>query len=433
MMEISGLWCRSLAKQKHENTAGVALCSELVGTNMATRRCSTAYCCVAANNKSATSRKTPVERNDGHDDAKSAGLLYVSDEQPGIRRVGSPKHPRYIGSNGRSITEESTLARIKRLAIPPAWSEVWICTKPNGHLQATGRDARGRKQYRYHAHWRQTRDETKYNRMIEFARLLPKVRRRIEHDLKLAGLPREKVLAAVVKILETGLIRVGNDEYARSNKSFGLTTMQDRHVDVNGPTMRFQFRGKSGKFHKLDIQDRHLAKIVAKCQSIPGQELFQYLDDDGNVRDITSTDVNEYLREITGSDFTAKDFRTWGGTVLAAMALQEFEKFDTKTQAKKNLLRAIEAVAQRLGNTPSVCRKCYIHPEIINAYLDGTMLDTFKKRTESELSSRIGRLKPEEAAVLAFLQKRLAAEKKNQRSTLLEKLEASVKHRRKGS
>ena len=362
--------------------------------------------------------------------AKSAGLIYVCDDRPGIRRAGAPKQPRFVGPNNRPITDKNILAWIKRLAIPPAWTEVWICPKQNGHLQATGRDARGRKQYRYHPHWRQVRDENKYNRMLDFARVLPKVRKRIKTDLKKPGLPREKVLAAVIKILETGLIRVGNDEYARSNKSFGLTTMQDRHVDVNGATIRFQFRGKSGKFHKIDIQDRHLAKIVSHCQAIPGQELFQYIDERGKARDVTSTDVNEYLREITESDFTAKDFRTWGGTVLAAMALQEFEKFDTKTQAKKNLVRAIEAVAQRLGNTPAICRKCYIHPEIMNAYLEGTMLDTFKKRAEQQLRHIAG-LSPEEAAVLAFLQKRLAAEQRNRRSTLLEKLEASVKHRRK--
>ena len=397
---------------------------------MARRPFSTEYWGVVALEKSVPgSRRSAAENNDGSDAAKSAGLVYVTDEQPGIRRTGSPKRFRYVGPNNRPVSDKITLGWIKRLAIPPAWTEVWICTKQNGHLQATGRDARGRKQYRYHPHWRQTRDETKYSRMVDFARILPKVRRRIEKHLKLSGLPREKVLAAVVKILETGLIRVGNDEYARTNKSFGLTTMQDRHANVNGSTIRFQFRGKSGKFHKIDIEDRHLAKIVAHCQAIPGQELFQYIGDDESVRDITSTDVNEYLREITGSDFTAKDFRTWGGTVLAAIALQEFEKFDTKTQAKKNLLRAIEAVAERLGNTPSVCRKCYIHPEIINAYLDGTMLETFKNRAETELSTRIGALKPEEAAVLAFLQKRLAAEQRNQRSTLLQKLEASVKHR----
>ncbi|HEX7860362.1 MAG TPA: DNA topoisomerase IB [Verrucomicrobiae bacterium] len=358
--------------------------------------------------------------------AKSAGLIYIGDNTTGIRRAGSPK-PRFFGPDNKPITDKNTLARIKRLAIPPAWTDVWICAKDNGHLQATGRDARGRKQYRYHPHWRQTRDETKYNRMVDFAKALPKIRARIEWDLNLPGLPREKVLATVIKILETGLIRVGNDEYARTNKSFGLTTMQDRHVDVNGSTIRFQFRGKSGKFHKIDIEDRRLAKIVDHCQAIPGQELFQYIGEDGKPRDITSTDVNEYLREITESDFTAKDFRTWGGTVLAALALQEFKKCDTKKQAKKNLVRAIESVAQRLGNTPAICKKCYIHPEIMNAYLDGTMLDTFKKRAEQ--MRRVKGLRAEENAVLAFLQKRLAAEQRNQRSTLLEKLEASVKHR----
>ena len=352
----------------------------------------------------------------------------MSDDHPGIRRTGSPKNPHYVGPDNRPIKNKITLARIKRLAIPPAWTDVWICPKDNGHLQATGRDARGRKQYRYHPHWRQVRDENKYNRMLDFAKSLPKIRQRIERDLKKPGLPREKVLAAVIKILETGLIRVGNDEYARTNKSFGLTTMQDRHVDVNGSTIRFEFRGKSGKYHKIDIEDRRLAKIVSHCQSIPGQELFQYVDDTGKPRDITSTDVNEYLQQIAGTDFTAKDFRTWGGTVLAALALKEFEKSETKKQAKKNLIRAIESVAQRLGNTPAICKKCYIHPEIMNAYLDGTMIETFKKRAD-QLRKSTG-LRPDETAVLTFLQKRLAAEQRNARSTLLEKLEASVHHRK---
>jgi DNA topoisomerase-1 len=246
--------------------------------------------------------------------------------------------------------------------------------------------------------------------------------------LKKCGLPREKVLATVIKILETGLIRVGNDEYARTNKSFGLTTMRDRHVEVNGATISFQFRGKSGKFHRIDIEDRHLARVVAHCQAIPGQELFQYIGDDDKPHDVTSTDVNEYLREITNSDFTAKDFRTWGGTVLAAMALRELRDGQTKTETKKNLVRAVESVAQRLGNTPAICRKCYIHPEIINAYLDGTMINTFKKRAE-QLRGIKG-LRPEENSVLDFLKKRLAAEQRNRRSTLVEKLEASIHHRR---
>ena len=372
----------------------------------------------------------PPQDIEGVKAAKAAGLVYFSDDKPGIRRIGSEEKPRFQSADLRAVTDKNTLARIKRLAIPPAWTDVWICPKDNGHLQATGRDARGRKQYRYHAHWRQVRDESKYNRILDFAKALPKVRQRIERDLKKPGLPREKVLATVIKILETGLIRVGNNEYARTNKSFGLTTMQDRHVDVNGGTIRFEFRGKSGKFHQIDIEDRRLAKIVAGCQAIPGQELFQFIGDDGKPHDVSSTDVNEYLREITASDFTAKDFRTWGGTVLAAMALREFEKVDTKAKAKKNLVRAIEAVSLRLGNTPAICKKCYIHPEIMNSYLDGTMLDTFKKRADQQLQSVRG-LTPEEASVLAFLQKRLAVEQRNQRSTLIEKLEASVKHRKK--
>jgi len=362
--------------------------------------------------------------------AKAAGLVYVSSEEPGIRRARSGKGFRYIDARGKTVADKITLGRIKRLAIPPAWQHVWICSRDNGHLQALGKDIRGRKQYRYHPRWREVRDETKYNRLLDFAKALPKIRARVEKDLSLTGLPRRKVLATVIKILETGMIRVGNDEYARDNKSYGLTTLQDRHVAVRGRTIRFQFRGKGGKQHQIEIEDRRLAKIVTHCQAIPGQELFQYVDEQGKPRDITSTDVNEYLREISGDEFTAKDFRTWGGTVVAAMALQEFEKVDSKAQAKKNLLRAIEAVAERLGNTPSICRKCYIHPLILNSYLEGTMLDTFKKRAETELASGKASLNPEERMVLSFLQKRLAAEQKSNRSTLLEKLEASIKHRK---
>ena len=361
--------------------------------------------------------------------AQAAGLVYVSPEEPGIRRVRSGQGFRYVAPDGKTISDKITLGRIKRLAIPPAWTDVWICTRDNGHLQALGKDARGRKQYRYHPRWREVRDETKYHRMLEFAKALPLIRKRVEQHLTLPGLPREKVLATVVKLLETVMIRVGNDEYARDNKSYGLTTMQDRHAVVNGSSVRFQFRGKSGKYHKIDIEDRRLAKIVANCQAIPGQELFQYIDQDGKPHDITSTDVNVYLREIANDEFTAKDFRTWGGTVLAAMALQEFEKVDTKSQAKKNLLRAIEAVAERLGNTPAICKKCYIHPFVLNSYLDGTMLDAFKKRAD-QLSSSSAALKPEEKTVLNFLQKRLAAEQKKNRASLLEKLEASIEHRK---
>jgi DNA topoisomerase-1 len=275
-------------------------------------------------------------------------------------------------------------------------------------LQATGRDARGRKQHRYHPRWRETRDQTKFTRLIAFARALPGIRKRIRADLKRSGLPRSKVLAAVVNLLEVSLIRVGNDEYARDNKSYGLTTMRDHHVDVSGARMRFQFRGKSGKKHAIDITDRRLAKIVKECQDLPGQEIFQYIDDDGKRQDVKSEDVNEYLREITGQDFTAKDFRTWAGTVLAAIALQEFDKFDSQTQAKKNVLRAIEAVAERLGNTPSICRKCYVHPMVLDAYMQGALLRTARQRAQEQWNSSITRLRPEETAVLALLQKRLA-------------------------
>lgn len=339
--------------------------------------------------------------------AKVVGLRYVSDHEPGFRREKCGKAFRYRAASGKIVHDKNALSRIKRLAIPPAWTDVWICRDASGHLQATGRDARGRKQHRYHPHWREVRDDAKYSRLILFAKALPKIRQRVSRDLKLTGLSRNKVLATVVRLLEVSLIRVGNDEYARQNDSFGLTTMRDRHVKVNGSQLRFEFRGKGGKWHSVGIRDQRLAKIVKSCQELPGQELFQYLDDDGRRQDVKSSDVNDYLREISGQDFTAKDFRTWAGTVLAAMALQEFEQFDSKVQAKKNVVQAIESVAKSLGNTPAICRKCYVHPEIINAYLERELLETLKARTEGKLSKSLRRLRPEEAAVLVFLQKRL--------------------------
>lgn len=342
--------------------------------------------------------------------ARVAGLRYVSDQNPGIRREQSGKNFRYRGPGGKIVADKETLARIKSLAIPPAWTDVWICPDPNGHLQATGRDDRRRKQFRYHPRWREIRDETKYARMIAFARALPKIRRRVKKDMALSGLPRNKVLATVVRLLEVSLIRVGNDEYARENDSFGLTTMRNKHVDVRGATLRFHFRGKSGKWHNVDIRDRRIAKIVERCQDLPGQELFQFVDDDGERRDVRSEDVNEYLREVSGEDFTAKDFRTWAGTVLAAMALREFEKFDTKAQAKKNVVAAIESVAEKLGNTPAVCRKCYIHPHVLDSYMDGTLLETLKQRAERQIAGSLRGLPPEEAAVLGLLQQRLTLE-----------------------
>jgi DNA topoisomerase I len=342
--------------------------------------------------------------------ARAAGLRYANDVRPGIQRKTTGKAFRYLDPEGRPVRDEETLKRIKSLAIPPAWTDVWICPSPLGHIQATGRDEKGRKQYRYHARWRAVRDDTKYGRMEAFGRALPRVREQLGRDLTLPGLPRRKVLAAVVRLLELSLIRVGNDEYARSNRSYGLTTMRNRHAAVRGSKIQFEFRGKSGIDHSIDIEDRRLARVVERCQDLPGQELFEYIDEDGNVQDVGSADVNEYLREISGEDFTAKDFRTWAGTVLAAMALQEFEAFDSDTQAKKNIVRAIERVAERLGNTPSVCRKCYVHPTILASYLDGTMIESLRRRTKEELDESLGELRPEEAAVLALLQNRLARE-----------------------
>ncbi len=342
--------------------------------------------------------------------ARAAGLRYVSDTTPGIRRVRAGKGFHYIGSDSKTVHDADALDRLKSLAIPPAWSDVWVCPIANGHLQATGRDARGRKQHRYHPRWRQVRDETKYHRMIAFARALPRVRRRIEKDLARSGLPREKVLAAVVRLLETTLIRVGNEEYARNNHSFGLTTLQDKHAAVHGSRICFHFRGKSGVEHDIELTDRRLARIVHQCQDLPGQELFQWLDENGQVHDVNSADVNEYLQQIAGSEFTAKDFRTWAGTVLAARALQEFESFDSQAQAKHNVVRAIESVARRLGNTRAVCRKCYVHPAVLDAYLDGSLLRTLRGRVEAEIKGSLRALRPEEAAVLAFLQERLRRE-----------------------
>lgn len=348
--------------------------------------------------------------------ARVVGLRHVSDEQPGIKRERNGKGFRYRDPSGKIVRDKETLARIKSIVIPPAWTNVWICPIANGHLQATGRDDRRRKQFRYHPRWREIRDETKYARMIAFARALPKMRRRMKKDLRLPGLPRNKVLATVARLLEISLIRVGNDEYARENDSFGLTTMRNKHVDVNGAELRFHFRGKAGKWHNVDIRDRRIAKIVESCQDLPGQELFQFVDDDGSRHDVRSEDVNEYLREISGQDFTAKDFRTWAGSVLAAMALREFEKFDTKAQAKKNLVAAIEAVAKKLGNTPAVCRKCYVHPEVLDSYLEGTLVETLRQRAESAISKSLRGLSSEEAAVLGLLQQRLSLKEKLARS-----------------
>ncbi|MFN2540691.1 MAG: DNA topoisomerase IB [Chthoniobacterales bacterium] len=333
--------------------------------------------------------------------AEEAGLRYVSDDRPGYTRKKKGDDFEYFDAEGKSIRDEQRLLRIQRLAIPPAWTDVWICPSPNCHIQATGRDARRRKQYLYHERWREVRDENKYDRMLSFAEQLPKIRRRVDKDLRLRGLPREKVLATVVRLLERTFIRVGNPEYARQNKSFGLTTMQDRHVDVKGSQLRFRFRGKSGRVHEVDLNDRRVAKIISKLQDLPGQDLFQYVDDNGEVREITSQEVNAYLREITGEDFTAKDFRTWAGTVLAGIALNAVGAFANKTQAKKNIRDAINAVAEVLGNTAAICRKCYVYPMIVEAYLNGTSIAGLDG-ADGNVDLRRG-----ERAVLKFLRAQL--------------------------
>jgi DNA topoisomerase I len=359
--------------------------------------------------------------------AQEAGLTYVSDEDRGLSRERHGDGFRYLKPNGDPVTDDATLDRIRRLAIPPAWTDVWICAKANGHLQATGRDARGRKQYKYHPQFREVRESNKYEHMLEFARALPAIRAKLAEHMALRGLPREKVLATVVHLLESTLIRVGNDDYARENKSYGLTTLRNPHVSVEGSQLRFRFKGKSGKSWQLQLKDRRVAKIVKACQELPGQKLFEYLDENGEGREVTSADVNAYLREITGSDITAKDFRTWAGTVMAALALREFETFDSQASAKKNLRAAIESVASRLGNTPTICRKCYIHPEILSAYTEGGLMLQVKQKAESELRENLGALKPEEAAVLALLEPRL---KRTLADQLKESVEAAKKKRR---
>jgi DNA topoisomerase-1 len=353
---------------------------------------------------------SPVPNSNPPAAAKAAGLRYVLDDRPGIRRVPENDSFRYLDARGEPIEDEATLGRIKALAIPPAWLDVWICPQANGHLQATGRDARGRKQYRYHARWREVRDEVKYERMIKFGKALPQIRKEVDRALSLPGLPREKVLATIVYLLEATMMRIGNDEYARENKSYGLTTLRNRHVRIEGSNVQFRFRGKSGVQHDVKVQDRRVARIVQRTRDLPGQQLFEYLDEDGDAQTVDSSDVNDYLREITGEDYTAKDFRTWSGTVLAAMALREFEKFDSEAQAKRNVVRAIETVAAKLGNTPSVCRKCYVHPAVLEAYLDGTMIEGLLARAEDQLADELHELEPEEAAVLAMLQQRLEQE-----------------------
>ena len=342
--------------------------------------------------------------------ADAAGLRYVTDERPGFRRVRSGRTFHYLGRRGKVIRDEAVLSRIRSLVIPPAWTDVWICPEARGHIQVTGRDARGRKQYRYHPRWHAVRDDAKYGRMLAFGQALPIIRERTQEDLARKGLSRRKVLAAVVRLLEATLIRVGNEEYARDNGSFGLTTFRDRHASVSGSSVRFRFKGKSGKTHEIGVQDRQLSRIVKKCQDLPGQELFQYLDGHGHRHALTSSDVNDYLREITGQEFTAKDFRTWAGTVLAAWALSDLPATRTKAARRRNVVRAVEQVAARLGNTVAICRKCYVHPVVFDAYLDGSLVETLQQRLADEARAGEDLLRPDEAAVLALLHRRLDRE-----------------------
>ena len=334
------------------------------------------------------------------DSARAAGLRYVTDDEPGIRRVPRGEGFTYVDPEGRKVKDAKELERIRKLAVPPAWTDVWICTRANGHLQATGRDARGRKQYRYHSQWRQVRDETKFGRMTAFGEALPKIRERLDRDLSARGLPREKVLATVVKLLETTLIRVGNKEYARQNNSFGLTTLRDRHVDVEGARLRFEFRGKSGKEHSVEVADRRLARIVRQCRDLPGQKLFQYLDETGDRQSVSSEDVNAYLRETTGEDFTAKDFRTWGGTVLALSALLAVGPCATQKEANKAVIETVKRVADQLGNRPAICRKYYVHPVVIQAFLEGSLAADLTDSPDPDDASDMRRL---EAQLLALL------------------------------
>ena len=343
---------------------------------------------------------------DPRETAAEAGLVYVSDEMPGIRRRKSGKGFSYRRDGGGLLRDPAALARIRSLAVPPAWTDVWIAAIPRGHLQATGRDARGRKQYRYHPAFREIRESGKYEHLIDFARALPRIRATVAAHMALAGLPREKVLATIVNLLETTLIRIGNADYARENKSYGLTTLNNPHIKVNGTALRFHFKGKSGRVWRLRVKDRRVARVVRACQELPGQQLFQYLDDDREPRSVSSSDVNAYLREISGLDITAKDFRTWAGTVQAAWALAELGNAPNVTQSKRNLKLAIARVAERLGNTVTICRKCYVHPDIITCYLEGALA----LLPRNEASPAPHALNSQEEAVLAFLQDRLSAD-----------------------
>jgi len=392
-------------------------------------------------NKTSVPTRLPIKRAvkstgtvgtaDPADSARAAGLRYVTDDKPGLTRSKNGTQFVYKSIDGKIVRDPVELSRIKSLVIPPAWRDIWICPLASGHLQATGRDARGRKQHRYHSRWREIRDANKYDRMIDFAKKLPAIRRKVDDDLALAGLPREKVLATVLRLLETSSIRVGNEEYARQNNSFGLATMRNRHVSVSGSNIRFEFRGKSGVHHALDLNDRRLARIVKQCQELPGHELFQYIADDGTRCSIDSADVNNYLRDIAGDDFSSKDFRTWAGTVLAARTLLEFQGGKSNAELKKNIAQAIELVAKKLGNTRAVCRKCYVHPAVLEAYTDGSLLKLGRLRQKKPKVASINGLTNEEASLLMFLSGRLRrAARATLKSDLRNQLKKSLKQAR---
>jgi DNA topoisomerase I len=348
----------------------------------------------------------PASRAEPREVARASGLRYSTDSRPGFTRHRAGRGFTYRDTDGATIRDADVLERIRTIVIPPAWTDVWICPWPNGHLQATGRDGRGRKQYRYHARWRADRGTDNFARMIAFAKALPRIRRRSGRDLARRGLSRAKVLAAVVRLLELTLIRVGNDEYARLNRSFGLTTMRDRHAKVRGSSVRFRFRGKGGTMHEVGLRDRRLATIVRRCQELPGQELFQYVDEDGEFRDVTSDDVNEYLREASGGDFTAKDFRTWAGTLLAYRALRALQPEDHGPAARRNVVQAMRLTAEKLGNTPAVARGSYVHPAVLDAYLDGSLGGALVDAAEQQSAPPTEADRTEEVAVVRLLRQR---------------------------
>ena len=341
--------------------------------------------------------------------ASNEGLRYVCDAKTGFTRKRHGKKFTYFDQHGKQIRDAAIVGRIQSIGIPPAYEKVWISPWANGHIQATGLDVRGRKQYRYHTKWREIRDQNKFEHILHFAAALPAIREQINRDLKLDGMPRAKVLASITRLLEKTLIRVGNEEYAKSNESYGLTTLRRKHVKVTGDHIRFHFMGKSGKEWDLSIDDHKVARIMKKCSELPGHELFKYIDENKSVHEISSADVNGYLKEITQQDITAKDFRTWSGTVLAALALNEYKKYDTMAEAKKNIVAAIDHVAKQLGNTRSICRKCYIHPEVISAYMDGALIKMIEGEIEKKFKTSKF-LSKEETLVLAFLKKRLKAQ-----------------------